>query len=78
MKLAGGPALLASASDLQTIGDLPLACHLVDWVCKAEPDNVEARRLQHDLFEARSVLETNMMSRNTFKGAAAEAEKHLT
>ena len=78
VKLAGGPALLARARDLQSIGDLPLACHLVDWVCKAEPDNVEARRLQHDLFEARSVLETNMMSRNTFKGAAAEAEKHLT
>jgi glyoxylase-like metal-dependent hydrolase (beta-lactamase superfamily II) len=78
VKLAGAAALIARARDLQTIGDLPLACHLVDWVCKVEPDNADARRLQHDLFEARSVAEVNMMSRNTFKGAAAEAEKHLT
>jgi glyoxylase-like metal-dependent hydrolase (beta-lactamase superfamily II) len=78
VKLAGAAALLTRARDLQTVGDLPLACHLVDWVCKVEPDNVEARRLQGDLFEARSAAESNMMSRNTFKGAAAEAEKHVS
>jgi len=78
VKLVGAAALLSRARDLQTIGDLPLACHLVDWVCKAEPDNAEARRLQRDLFEARSAAEPNMMARNTFKGAATEAEKHLT
>ncbi len=76
--LAGAPALLARARDLQTVGDLPLACHLVDWVCTVQPDNAEARRLQRDLFEARSIPEPNMMARNTFKGAATEAEKHLT
>jgi glyoxylase-like metal-dependent hydrolase (beta-lactamase superfamily II) len=78
VKLTGSAALVARARDLQTIGDLPLACHLVDWVCSVEPDNAEARRLQRDLFEARSIPEPNMMARNTFKGAAAEAEKHLT
>jgi alkyl sulfatase BDS1-like metallo-beta-lactamase superfamily hydrolase len=77
VKLVGAAALLSRARDLQTIGDLPLACHLVDWVCKAEPDNADARRLQRDLFEARGAAESNMMARNTFKGAAAEAEKHL-
>jgi len=77
VKLVGAAALLSRARDLQTIGDLPLACHLVDWVCKAEPDNADARRLQRDLFEARSAAEPNMMARNVFKGAAAEAEKHL-
>ena len=44
VKLTGAAALIARARDLQTIGDLPLACHLVDWVCKVEPDNAEARR----------------------------------
>ena len=78
VKLVGAAALLSRARDLQTIGDLPLACHLVDWVCSVEPDNAEARRLQRDLFAARSVPEPNMMARNTFKGAATEAEKHLT
>ena len=78
VRLAGVAGLLNRARDLQTIGDLPLACHLVDWVCKVEPENAEARNLQRDLFAARSVIEGNMMSRNTFKGAAAEAEKHLS
>jgi len=78
VKLTSAAALIARARDLQIIGDLPLACHLVDWVCKVEPDNAEARRLQSDLFQARSVPEPNMMARNVFKGAALEAGKHLT
>ncbi|MGA2286270.1 MAG: alkyl sulfatase dimerization domain-containing protein [Dehalococcoidia bacterium] len=78
VKLAGADALLARARDLQAVGDLPLACHLVDWVRKAEPANAEAVRLERDLYQARSLLESNMMSRNTFRGAAAEAEKRLT
>ena len=78
VKLVGVSALLSRARDLHTTGDLPLACHLVDWVCKVEPENAEARALQRDLFQARSEVEANMMARNVFKGAAAEAEKHLT
>jgi glyoxylase-like metal-dependent hydrolase (beta-lactamase superfamily II) len=77
VKLGGAGALLSRARDLQTVGDLPLACHLVDWVCKAEPANVEARGLQRDLFQARSLLESNIMSRHAFEAAAAEAEKRL-
>jgi glyoxylase-like metal-dependent hydrolase (beta-lactamase superfamily II) len=78
VRLNGAGALLARARDLQAVGDLPLACHLVDWVRKAEPANVEAIGLQRDLYRARSLLESNMMSRNTFQGAVAEAEKRLT
>jgi glyoxylase-like metal-dependent hydrolase (beta-lactamase superfamily II) len=78
VKLTGAAALVARARDLQTVGDLALACHLVDWVCKVEPQNAEARRLQAELFKARGATEPNMMARNTFNGAAAEAEKYLT
>jgi alkyl sulfatase BDS1-like metallo-beta-lactamase superfamily hydrolase len=78
VRLTGAAALIARARDLQAVGELPLACHLVDWVCKVEPENADARRLQSELFQARSVAEPNMMARNTFKGAAAEAQKHVT
>ena len=76
--LASASALLSRARDLQTVGDLALACHLVDWVCEAEPSNAEAWRLRRGLYQARSEREVNMMSRNTFKGAANEAEEHLS
>jgi glyoxylase-like metal-dependent hydrolase (beta-lactamase superfamily II) len=77
VKLTGAAALIGRARDLQAVGELPLACHLVDWVCKVEPENADARRLQGELFTARSETEPNMMARNTFKGAAAEAQTHL-
>jgi glyoxylase-like metal-dependent hydrolase (beta-lactamase superfamily II) len=70
VRLASASALLSHARDLQAVGDLMLACHLVDWVCKTEPSNAEAWRLQRDLFQARSEREANMMSRNIFKVAA--------
>lgn len=77
VRLAGADALLARARDLQSAGDLPLACHLVDFVLKADPAGVEALSLQRDLFRARSLLEANLMPRNTFKGAADDAERRL-
>jgi alkyl sulfatase BDS1-like metallo-beta-lactamase superfamily hydrolase len=78
VRLAGAPALLARARDLQATGDLPLACHLVEWVCEVEPENAEARRLQRDLFQARADADRNLMSHNTFKKAAADAGKRIS
>lgn len=75
--LAGGDRVLARARELQAAGDLTLACHLVGWVRKAQPDNLDACRLAKELFEARAAVEGNMMARNTFKWAAAEAQKRL-
>jgi len=77
VKLAGADSLLARARQLQAAGDLPLACHLVDWVRKAEPQNREAWQLWRDLFQARAETEGNMMARNTFRGAVRQAERHL-
>jgi alkyl sulfatase BDS1-like metallo-beta-lactamase superfamily hydrolase len=74
VKLAGAENLLARARELQAAGDLPLACHLVDWVRKADPQNRDACQLWRDLFQARAEMEGNMMARNTFRGAAREAE----
>jgi len=77
VKLAGADNLLARARQLQAAGDLPLACHLVDWVRKAEPQNRGAWQLWRDLFQARAETEVNMMARNTFRSAVREAEGHL-
>lgn len=78
VRLTSSDKLLARARDLQTVGDLTLACHLVDWVRKAEPENRDAWLLWRDLFQARAETEVNMMARNTFRGAAREAERHVT
>jgi hypothetical protein len=47
-------------------------------VRKAEPENRDAWQLWRDLFQARADKEVNMMARNTFRGAVAEAERHLS
>jgi alkyl sulfatase BDS1-like metallo-beta-lactamase superfamily hydrolase len=75
---AGAEKLLARARELQSAGDLALACHIVDWVTKAEPENRSAWGLCKELYEARAAQEVNMMARHTFKGAAREAERRLS
>jgi glyoxylase-like metal-dependent hydrolase (beta-lactamase superfamily II) len=77
VKLAGAESILARARELQAAGDLPLACHLVDWVRKAEPQNRDAWTLWRDLFQARADKEGNFMARNTFRSAVVEADRHL-
>jgi len=77
VRVAGADALLNRAQQLAESGDLPLACHLVDWVRRAEPDNAKAWQLWADLFERRASGERNMMARNTFRVAVREAETHL-
>ena len=77
VRVAGADALLNRAQQLAESGDLPLACHLVDWVRRAEPDNAKAWQLWADLFERRASGERNMMARNTFRAAVREAETHL-
>jgi alkyl sulfatase BDS1-like metallo-beta-lactamase superfamily hydrolase len=77
VRAAGAEKLVAQARRLQSTGELALACHLVDWVTRAEPENRDAWQLYKELFEARAAQEVNMMARNTFKGAAREAESHL-
>jgi glyoxylase-like metal-dependent hydrolase (beta-lactamase superfamily II) len=74
---AGADPLLARARELQQAGDLALACHLVDWVRRAEPDNADAWRLWRDLFAVRAENEPNMMARNTFRHAARDGAAEL-
>ena len=50
----GAAPILARARKLRDEGDLQLACHLVDFVRKGEPENREAWELWRDLFTARA------------------------
>ncbi len=74
---AGSQALLARARRLRDEGDLRLACHLVDFVRKGEPERREAWELWRELFAARAHAEPSLMARNAFRAAVREAEARL-
>ena len=73
----GSEPLLAQARTLRDTGDLQLACHLVDFVRKGEPDNIQAWELWRDLFTVRAAGETSLMARGAFHAAIREAEENL-
>ena len=58
-------------------GDLQMACHLVDFVRKGEPDNREAWESWRDLFTERAKTERSLMARGAFLSAVREAEARL-
>jgi alkyl sulfatase BDS1-like metallo-beta-lactamase superfamily hydrolase len=75
---ATGPApILDRARAAQAAGDLQMACHLVDFVKRGQPENKEAWELWRDLFAARAGQERSLMARGAFKAAVREAEAKL-
>ena len=74
----GAEPILARARRLQGEGELQLACHLVDYVRKGEPENVEAWKLWRELFAARAAAEESLMARGAFYTAVSEAEERLS
>jgi alkyl sulfatase BDS1-like metallo-beta-lactamase superfamily hydrolase len=75
--VAGAQNLLARARKLRDEGDLQLACHIVDFVRKGEPENREGWTLWRDLFAARAAAEQSLMARGAFLAAVREAEERL-
>ncbi len=73
----GAAPILDRARKAREDGDLQIACHLVDFVRKGEPDNKEAWELWRDLFTERSAQERSLMARGAFKAAVREAEARL-
>ncbi|MGH3119388.1 MAG: alkyl sulfatase dimerization domain-containing protein [Gaiellales bacterium] len=69
--------ILARARKLRDDRDLRLACHLVDFVRKGEPENRDAWELWRDLFTARAASESSLMARGAFLSAVRDAEAHL-
>jgi alkyl sulfatase BDS1-like metallo-beta-lactamase superfamily hydrolase len=73
----GAAPILDRARKLRDEGDLQLACHLVDFVRKGEPDNREAWELWRDLFAARAASERSLMARGAFFAAVRDTEARL-
>jgi alkyl sulfatase BDS1-like metallo-beta-lactamase superfamily hydrolase len=73
----GAEKILDRARKLRDDGNLQLACHLVDFVRKGEPDNVEAWKLWRELFSARAQIERSLMARGAFHYAVRTADEAL-
>jgi alkyl sulfatase BDS1-like metallo-beta-lactamase superfamily hydrolase len=74
---AGSGPILDRARSLRDRGELQMACHLVDFVRKGEPDNKQAWELWRDLFTARAEAERSLMARGAFYAAIREADANL-
>jgi alkyl sulfatase BDS1-like metallo-beta-lactamase superfamily hydrolase len=74
---AGSGPILDRARSLRDRGELQMACHLVDFVRKGEPDNKQSWKLWRDLFKARAEAERSLMARGAFYAAIREAEANL-
>lgn len=74
---SGSEPILARARRLRDEGDLKLACHLVDFVRKGEPENRQAWELWRELFASRAATEPALMARGAFHSAVREAERRL-
>ncbi len=80
--VCGAEPLLTRARALRDAGDpdgrsLQIACHIVDFFRKGDPDNREAWLLWRDLFAARIEAESSLMARGAFHSAVREAEARL-
>ena len=73
----GSAPILERARAARAAGDLRLACHLVDFVRKGDPDNKEGWELWRDVFSERADNERSLMARGAFKYAVRMAEAHL-
>jgi len=73
----GSGPILDRARSLRDRGELQMACHLVDFVRKGDPENREAWTLWRDLFTARAQSERSLMARGAFYAGVREAEARL-
>ena len=77
LSATGSQAILDRAKRLRDEGELQLACHLVDFVRKGEPDNRAGWELWRELFAARAEQERSLMARGAFHYAVRQADERL-
>lgn len=79
VRLAGGvDQVIGRARNLAKEGSLALACHLADWVTKAEPESPPAQRLKRDVYQERADQERHGMARGFFLTEVADARSAIT
>ncbi len=75
-ELAGGTdVLVARARALAEQGDLRMACQVIEWAGRAEPDSIEVHGARAEIYAARRDAERSLMAKGIF--GAAVAESHL-
>lgn len=69
--LAGGVGeVLDRVRQLIEVGDLRMACHLVEFAVLADPASTEAHEMRAQVYESRSQLHESSMARNILNHAA--------
>lgn len=73
--LVGGPQLMVQrAQRAAESGDFRLACHLVDFAADANPEDAVVHTARAEIYLARRKVETSLMAKGIFLGAAKESQ----
>lgn len=75
--LAGGALKLAERGQALMESDPRLACHLVEMAVLAEPDSQSAHAIRAEVYQHRRGLESSLMAKGIFGGAANESRARL-
>jgi len=59
-------------------GDHRLACQLIEMACAADPELRAVNEARIQIYEKRRAVETSLMAKGIFKGAAADSEAAIT
>lgn len=74
--LAGGAdVLVARALELMSLGELRLACQLVEWAATAAPEDRSVHEARAEVYGARYKSESSLMAKGIFAGAAGESRE---
>jgi alkyl sulfatase BDS1-like metallo-beta-lactamase superfamily hydrolase len=73
--LAGGTeVLVARARALAEHGDLRMACQVIEWAGRAEPESVSVHGARAEIYESRRRAERSLMATGIFGAAAAASQ----
>ena len=59
-------------------GDHRLACHLIELAIASEPESRVANEARVQIYQARRAVETSLMARGIYKGAAADSQAAIS
>ena len=85
---AVGVEVIDMVGDIQTVvdravqrsseGDHRVACHLIELAVAAEPESRAANEARMQIYQARRGVETSLMAKGIYKGAAADSEAAIS
>ncbi|NNC81267.1 MAG: MBL fold metallo-hydrolase [Acidimicrobiales bacterium] len=75
--IGGSSKLVERAQELAAVGDLKLACHLIEIAAKADPSGQAMHEARAAIYQQRRDTELSLMSKGIFAAAANESAKEL-